>query len=157
MQQKRRNRWITLVKVATKKTSTIMVGIIRVHFQFAMIKNRTANSSLTIAHITQISRVIAVRTLCKLSMANRHATSIWLVNNKIFSRCKLHHRKIFQEQITTVCILLKSRTTSKFFKLLFWIRKSSRTSESSKITQLLSRNPLKKPFSMCKTAWIISK
>ena len=136
--------------------------LIRVNFQFALIKTRTANSSLTTAQITQISRVIAVRTFFKLSMANRLATSRWWASSRTFSRCRLHHRKLNYEdqmskdRITTVCIWLRSRTTFKSCRLQLWTRKSARTSKSSRNTRLLSRSPLKKPFSMCKTAWIIS-
>jgi len=122
-----------------------------------MIKTRTTNNSFTTAQITQIRRVIAVRTFCKQSMANRLATSIWLASNRIFSRCRHLHKKInSQDQITIVCIWLRSRTIIKSCRLRLWIRKSARTSESSRTTRLLSRSPLKKPFSMCKTAWIIS-
>ena len=136
---------------------------LRVHLLSVMIKTKTANSSLTTAHITQISRVRILRTFFKLLMANRLATSRWSASSRTFSRCRLHHSKLnFQDQmskdrITTVCIWLRSRTTFKSCRLPLWTRKSVRTSKSSRNTRLLSRSPLKKPFSMCKTAWIISK
>ena len=142
----------------------IMVWMrLRVNLLFVMISNRIANSYLTTAQITQISRVIAVRTLFKLSMANRLATSRWSANSRTFSRCRLHHSKLnsqdqmSKDQITTVCIWLRSRTTFKSCRLLLWIKKSAKTSKNSRNTRLLSRSPLKKPFTTCKTAWIISK